>query len=159
VVAVACGLGACAHDKSVACEPTGRYATATSAAPVRIPDDLNPPDETDSLRLPPETGSAVARTKPCLESPPGFYADGVPAGGRSGGGTERRGAQGGASRPPAAPPPSTPAAPPPSTPAAEPPSTPAAEPANNPAAEPPPPAAPPPASESPAPAGDREIAN
>ena len=134
-VAVACGLGACAHDKSVACEPTGRYTTATSAGPVRIPDDLNPPDETDSLRLPPESGPAVARTKPCLESPPGFYADGVPAGGRSGGGTERRGAQGGASRPAAAPPPSTPAA------------------------DPPRPAAPPPASESPAPGGDRQISN
>lgn len=135
-IAVACGLGACSHDHSVACEPTTRYAAAATAAPVRIPDDLNPPDETDSLRLPPDTGSAAARTKPCLESPPGYYAEGAPAAGRNGAALGGRAAPGGAPRPAAPPPPTTPAA-----------------------APPPRSAEPPPAAESAPAGGDREIDN
>jgi hypothetical protein len=78
-----CGLFGCGRDRTLAaCEATDRYVTATSAPPVRIPDDLSPPDETDSLRLPPETAAAPIR--PCLETPPGFYAEGAPGGTRLG---------------------------------------------------------------------------
>ena len=80
-----CALAGCGRDDTVACEPTARYATAISAPPVRIPDDLSPPDETNSLRLPAEPGAgAVAPPRGCLESPPGFYADGAPVGTRLG---------------------------------------------------------------------------
>jgi hypothetical protein len=160
-LAVASGLGGCSHDHAVACEPIGRYVTATTAAPVRIPDDLNPPDETDSLRMPPDSGPAAAPTKPCLESPPGYYADGAPAPGRNGAALERRSTSGGGQRPAAAAPPpaAPPPQPPPAVPASAPQPPPAAEPpaAEPPAAEPPP-AEPPPSDGAPA-GGEREINN
>jgi hypothetical protein len=79
-----CGLAGCGREHTLACEATARYASATSAPPVQIPDDLSPPDETNSLHLPPEGGTTAALTRPCLESPPGFYADGAPGGTRLG---------------------------------------------------------------------------
>jgi hypothetical protein len=80
-----CGLCGCGRDRTLAaCEATERYATATSAPPVQIPDDLSPPDETDSLRLPAVEGGASAVPRPCLETPPGFYAEGAPGGTRLG---------------------------------------------------------------------------
>jgi hypothetical protein len=73
----------CSNDHSLACEPTARYATAVSGGPVQIPDDLSPPDESESLRLP-SVDSARASTGTCLEAPPGFYAGGAPGGPRAG---------------------------------------------------------------------------
>jgi hypothetical protein len=100
-----CALTGCGRENTVACEATERYSTATSAPPVRIPDDLSPPDETDSLRLPAEAGPTVAPTRPCLESPPGFYADGAPGAGRSGAAPARPGSPPAAATPaPEAPP-------------------------------------------------------
>src|SRR4051794_14244930 len=106
-------LCACSHGSAIACEPTSRYAAAATIGPVRIPDDLNPPDETDSLRLPPDTGRSAQSNKPCLETPPGFYADGAPSNPRGGTGQRRTGT--GAAPAPgprqAAPPPTATAAP------------------------------------------------
>jgi hypothetical protein len=145
---IASELCACSHGGAVACEPTSRYAAASTAGPVRIPDDLNPPDETDSLRLPPDTGRAAQPSKACLETPPGFYADGAPANPRGTPGQRRTGASGTATPAPrqAAPPPAAAPAP-----------TSAPAPAES---EPPPVAAPaqPPA-DAPPPGGDREITN
>ncbi len=97
---VACALSGCGRDHTVACEATERYSTAVSAPPVRIPDDLSPPDETNSLRLPAEAGPApapaAALTRPCLESPPGFYAEGAPGSTRLGNAPARPGAPGAA---------------------------------------------------------------
>ncbi len=73
-VLAACLVGACSREKSLSCgDSQERYARAASAPPIRIPDDLSPPDEADSLRLPPEAGTP-GRTpeRPCLESPPAF---------------------------------------------------------------------------------------
>ena len=75
-LAVLCG---CSREQTVACEPTERYSTARSVAPVQIPDDLSPPDEADALRLPPvasapRDGSSAA----CLEVPPAFFRGGRP---------------------------------------------------------------------------------
>jgi hypothetical protein len=81
---IACGLCGCGRDHTLACEGTERYSTASSAPPVQIPDDLSPPDETNSLRLPPTGAATAAVTRPCLETPPGFYADGAPGGTRLG---------------------------------------------------------------------------
>ena len=82
-------LSGCGRDHTLACEATARYASATSAPPVQIPDDLSPPDEKDSLRLPPVATNAAAPTRPCLESPPGFYAEGAPGSTRLGGAPAR----------------------------------------------------------------------
>jgi hypothetical protein len=170
-IVLACELTACSHGSAIACEPTTRYAAAATAGPVRIPDDLNPPDETDSLRLPPENVSVAQASKPCLESPPGFYADGAPNAPR-GGAAQRRPGSGSTTPAPrqAAPPPQPPAA----TPAAESALPPVAAPAPTaesalppvaapaPAAESaaPPAAAPaPPAAETPPGGSDREITN
>ena len=55
------------------CEGADRYARAGSSPPVRIPADLSPPDESDSLRVPPEALAATrSETQRCLESPPEF---------------------------------------------------------------------------------------
>jgi hypothetical protein len=81
---ILCSLAACSRDHTLACEPTERYISATSSPPVQIPDDLSPPDESESLKLPPEGGTAAPRSRPCLETPPGFYAEGAPGGTRLG---------------------------------------------------------------------------
>jgi hypothetical protein len=71
-------LAGCGGRDTLNCEDTARYSAATSAPPVRIPDDLSPPAETDALRLPPSVGATNSPTEPCLESPPNFYGDGGP---------------------------------------------------------------------------------
>jgi len=75
--AAAAGLSGCSKEHSLHCEPTGRYALAASTPPVRVPDDLTPPDESDALQLPsPDAGRAASGEKPCLESPPTFAPPG-----------------------------------------------------------------------------------
>jgi hypothetical protein len=74
---LALGIAAgCSRQSTVNCEPSERYATASSATPVQVPDDLSPPDERDALRLPdPKVGAASAPTSAtdsCLETPPPF---------------------------------------------------------------------------------------
>lgn len=96
--AAATAFAGCSHkEHSLRCEPNDRYALAGSTPPVRVPDDLTPPDETDALQLPSaDVGRAASGEKPCLESPPTF----APAGR-------------GRTPQPAAAPPAAPPAPPP----------------------------------------------
>jgi hypothetical protein len=105
---VICGLSGCGRDHTVACDATDRYAAASTAPPVRIPDDLSPPDESDSLRLPPEAVAPTAPTRPCLQSPPGFYAEGAPGGTRLGNAPARPAPTPAPATPAAAPEPSVP---------------------------------------------------
>ena len=73
VLLAAAILGGCSRDHMLRCEPSGRYARASSAVPVRVPDDLTPPDETDALQLPSTDAATAANAeKPCLETPPTF---------------------------------------------------------------------------------------
>jgi hypothetical protein len=71
-------LASCSHERGTQCGDDSRYTRARTAAPVRIPDDLTPPDETDSLRLPQGTRQASAADADadangrCLETPPKF---------------------------------------------------------------------------------------
>jgi hypothetical protein len=88
VLAAAAVLGGCARDHTLRCEPSDRYARAGSTAPVRVPDDLTPPVETDALQLPAgDSAPAPAAEKGCLETPPTFTPGGrgrgttAPAGG------------------------------------------------------------------------------
>jgi hypothetical protein len=74
VMLTACLTG-CSGENDLRCESTDRYATATSAPPVQIPDDLSPPDETNSLRLPPASTpeNAPGTRERCLETPPDYF--------------------------------------------------------------------------------------
>lgn len=65
-------LAGCSRQPTSNCEPVERYSTASSSPPMRIPDDLSPPNEADALRLPPGPGGSVAPSDRCLESPPPF---------------------------------------------------------------------------------------
>ncbi len=74
-------LGGCTRGIGLRCEDPARYTDSGEVPPVRIPDDLNPPDESQSLRIPaPIEGEVeqVISTGPCLESPPDFYEAGAP---------------------------------------------------------------------------------
>ena len=77
VVALAVVVG-CSRETTVACTPDTRYATARSAPPVQIPDDLTPPNESDALRLPPAAGGPTAASGACLDTPPPFFGDSRP---------------------------------------------------------------------------------
>lgn len=69
----------CSRGETLPCQPEVRYATARSAPPVQIPDDLSPPDESDAIRLPTEAapGGAI-KAGDCLETPPPFSGDSRP---------------------------------------------------------------------------------
>ncbi len=74
-------LGGCSGGFALRCEDPERYAGSGEIPPVRIPDDLNPPDESESLRIPaPAEGGVeqLERQGPCLESPPDFYEGAAP---------------------------------------------------------------------------------
>jgi hypothetical protein len=72
-------VGGCSRQQAAPCEPEARYSTARSAPPVQIPDDLSPPNESDALRLPPDSsGSATVTAGECLEAPPSFFGESRP---------------------------------------------------------------------------------
>lgn len=67
-------VAGCSRDQTLPCEPEARYSTARSVAPVQIPDDLSPPDESNAIRLPTDltpVGSITAGE--CTEKPPSFF--------------------------------------------------------------------------------------
>jgi uncharacterized lipoprotein len=73
-------LGGCSRDHTLTCEAAQRYARASSAPPVRIPDGLTAPDESDSLRVPPESVvPSRSDDQPCLEAPPAFSGRNPPS--------------------------------------------------------------------------------
>ncbi len=74
-------LGGCSGDIGLRCEDPARYTGSGEVPPVRIPDDLNPPDQSQSLRIPAPLEGDVEQLEargPCLESPPDFYEAGAP---------------------------------------------------------------------------------
>ena len=73
VLAVSLVAG-CGRRGEVRCEDPGRYATSDSIPPVRVPEDLSLPNETESLVIPPGARSpeTIAENE-CLESPPDFF--------------------------------------------------------------------------------------
>ncbi len=76
-VMIASAVCGCRGEAELRCEPTERYTGAASIPPVRVPDDLSVPDESNSLRLPPPSAGeeATGALKGCLESPPPFFQD------------------------------------------------------------------------------------
>lgn len=80
IAAAAVTLTACSGDRALACESSERYENAVSVAPVRVPDDLSVPDESEALRVPfPSSGTGSRQDGRCLEYPPDFFEEGVGA--------------------------------------------------------------------------------
>ena len=72
---------ACSGDRALSCLADDRYEGAVSVAPIRVPDDLSLPDESEALRVPfPMTGNTSLPEDRCLEYPPDFFEEGVGAG-------------------------------------------------------------------------------
>ena len=72
-------VAGCSRHQTLPCAPEARYSTARSVAPVRIPDDLSPPDESNAIRLPTDlapVGSITAGD--CTEKPPSFFGESRP---------------------------------------------------------------------------------
>jgi uncharacterized lipoprotein len=72
--AAAIVLASCSREEGLRCEDTSQYATSTSIPPIRVPDDLNVPDESGSLLIPGPAAQpeGVVATE-CLETPPDYY--------------------------------------------------------------------------------------
>lgn len=67
-------IAGCAGESGLGCGDGNLYANSRSDAPLRVPDDLSVPDESDSLSVP---SSRPSNTPPpadgrCLETPPPF---------------------------------------------------------------------------------------
>ena len=75
-------LSGCGRDVGLRCEDQERYSDSAEIAPIRIPDDLDAPDETEALQIPNEPelaeGSGTPTDGPCTESPPEFFEEGLP---------------------------------------------------------------------------------
>jgi uncharacterized lipoprotein len=73
-------VAGCGRDALLRCENPERYSGSGERAPIRIPDDLSVPDESDALRIPPgerldvvEEDDDDVTPEPCLELPPDYY--------------------------------------------------------------------------------------
>jgi hypothetical protein len=73
-------LTGCFGGRGISCEDQQRYRGSVSAAPLRIPDDLSPPDDSQALVIPPGPYTALdtapAASDRCLETPPRFFGEG-----------------------------------------------------------------------------------
>lgn len=85
LIAVAATLGACSRGEGLRCADDRNYAASRTAPPVRVPDGLTVPDESDALTIPPAGSPAERETVPegrCLEQPPDYFEGGEPQGAR-----------------------------------------------------------------------------
>ncbi len=63
------------------CEAPERYASSTTAPPVRVPEGMSVPDESQALQIPPgeplelPSEGESEEGGPCLEQPPRFFDD------------------------------------------------------------------------------------
>jgi len=69
-------LAGCFGDPALLCEDSERYASSYEVAALQIPNDLDPPNESEALRVPraPER-PRISPEGPCMESPPDFYLE------------------------------------------------------------------------------------
>jgi uncharacterized lipoprotein len=71
-------IAACSGESGLICNPDSIYLEADVIDPLRIPDDLSVPDETESLRIPEGLGAISAdEAAPdhCLDASPAFRSD------------------------------------------------------------------------------------
>ncbi|MYF69793.1 MAG: hypothetical protein F4053_16275 [Proteobacteria bacterium] len=92
VIALAFCIGGCSRNSGLRCENQARYEGAEEAAPLMIPDGLDPPGEAEALRIPAEGGATAAGESQasgqqpvengdaasCTEAPPDFFQEGSP---------------------------------------------------------------------------------
>jgi len=83
VLAAAFWLSGCFGRGGLRCENQERYVGSEERPPVRIPDDLDPPDQSRALTIPAERdgageGEGAAREERCLEAPPEYLRQGAP---------------------------------------------------------------------------------
>ena len=77
-VAVAICCSGCFGGDKLNCEDPSFYGTSQSVPPVRVPDGLDVPDESESLQIPPGEPLVVRTLEEmteCLETPPDFFAE------------------------------------------------------------------------------------
>jgi uncharacterized lipoprotein len=80
-VLIALSLNGCASRFAATCVDPARYTDSGQMPPIRIPDDLSPPDQSNSLQIPPALEGEVEQLESrgnCLESPPDYYDTGAP---------------------------------------------------------------------------------
>ena len=70
------GMVGCFGDRSLRCEDAELYASSSSVPPMRVPEGLDVPDESNALQIP--GGEPYVRQDPqtpseCLERPPEFF--------------------------------------------------------------------------------------
>jgi len=73
VCAITIALGGCSRDAELQCEDASHYSSSTSVPPIRVPDDLTVPDESDSLLIPDPVPSEAVPPTECLETPPEYF--------------------------------------------------------------------------------------
>jgi uncharacterized lipoprotein len=70
-------LGGCFFGgRSLDCEDATRYGYSASTAPLRVPEGLDVPDESDALQIPqgePYVVRSPEAVTECLETPPDFF--------------------------------------------------------------------------------------
>lgn len=76
VVLAVCVIAGCGRRGEVRCEDPSRYSTSDSIPPVRVPEGLSFPDDSESLVIPPGARSARSGAEgECLEAPPDFFGE------------------------------------------------------------------------------------
>jgi hypothetical protein len=68
----------CFGRDSLNCEDPSLYGSSLSVPPVRVPEGLDVPDESDALQIPPGEAYVVQDIETlteCLETPPDFFAE------------------------------------------------------------------------------------
>jgi uncharacterized lipoprotein len=71
-------ISACSGEGSLRCEDSSFYATSSTVPPVRVPDGLSVPDESQALQIPPGDPLPVTgedAPPSCLEQPPDFFEE------------------------------------------------------------------------------------
>lgn len=74
----AIGTAGCFGGDKLNCEDPSLYGSSRSIPPVRVPDGLDVPDESESLQIPDGEALVVRNVEEmteCLETPPDFFEE------------------------------------------------------------------------------------
>ena len=74
LLAALAALAGCSRQATTICASEGDYLGASTAPPLRIPDDLTVPDESNALRIPEIDVAPTTASDGCLDAPP-LYSD------------------------------------------------------------------------------------
>ncbi len=75
ILPVLTALTACGGGGTFFCADPERYTGSATIQPIRVPDGLSPPDDSQALVVPPASGRALdsdATGRPCLQAPPDY---------------------------------------------------------------------------------------